>query len=505
MIVEHKSSSPAETESMAAELSLWARPGQCILLSGELGSGKSTFARAFIRALAAGQPEFDIPSPTFSLLQAYENTRVPVVHADFYRLKSAAEIDELGLGDLLAGSALLIEWPDRLERELSADCLKISFSGSGQNRSLILEAQGNWISNLARNDRITKFIKASSFGGGVRSFLEGDASARRYESLTNGSKSLLLMDMPQRPDGPIVRDNKPYSAIAHLAEGMNSVVAINDYLFGLGYSAARIFDVDTENGLALMESLGTNVFSIMTAQGQDMHEPMRAAIEVLADMAGKTWPRSVPLRGGSTYTLSDYDTEALAIEVDLLLSWYWPHVKKDHPSSDMAADFLNIWRDLFAHAEPEETFWTLRDFHSPNLLWMPERTGLRQVGIIDTQDCVLGHPAYDLVSMLQDARVDIDFDFADKLFAYYCALRSAAGRFDAKGFSRAFAILGAQRATKILGIFARLSNRDGKHGYLKHMPRVSRYLLRNLEHPDLARLKKWHERNLPLLRSPPRQ
>ena len=143
--------------------------------------------------------------------------------------------------------------------------------------------------------------------------------------------------------------------------------------------------------------------------------------------------------------------------------------------------------------------WTLRDFHSPNLLWMPERSGLRRVGLIDTQDCVLGHPAYDVVSLLQDARVDVEFEFADELFGYYCDLRTAAGPFDAKGFAQAFAILGAQRATKILGIFARLSKRDGKHLYLKHMPRVSRYLLRNLQHPDLAGLRMWYEKHFPSL------
>ena len=101
---------------------------------------------------------------------------------------------------------------------------------------------------------------------------------------------------------------------------------------------------------------------------------------------------------------------------------------------------------------------------------------------------MLGHPAYDLASMLQDARVDIAFDEADALFAQYCALRAASGPFDRSEFAAAFAILGAQRATKILGIFARLSKRDGKHGYLRHMPRVSRYLERNLQHPRCWRL-----------------
>ncbi len=499
MSVEFKSSSPAATEGLAAELSLWARPGQCILLSGELGSGKSTFARAFIRALAIGQQEFDIPSPTFSLLQAYDNTRVPLVHADLYRLRSAPEIEELGLDDLVAGNVLLVEWPENLERKICIDCLEISFSGAGQSRLLKLQAHGGWVTCLKRNALINDFVKRSAFRNGVRTFFEGDASSRRYESLTADSKIMLLMDMPNRPDGPIVKNNRTYSAIAHLAEGMGAVVAINDHLFGLGYSTAEIHDLDLENGLALMEYLGGNVFGKMAVRGDDMGAPMRAAIEVLADMAARDWPRSVPLRGGATYHLSEYDFDALTIEIDLLLSWYWPHVKKGNPSAAAAEDFADAWRGPLARVDVEGPVWTLRDFHSPNLLWMPERSGLRRVGLIDTQDCVLGHPAYDVVSLLQDARVDVEFEFADALFDHYCDLRTAAGPFDAKGFAQAFAILGAQRATKILGIFARLSKRDGKHAYLKHMPRVSRYLARNLQHPDLAQLKMWYQRHFPAL------
>jgi aminoglycoside/choline kinase family phosphotransferase len=128
---------------------------------------------------------------------------------------------------------------------------------------------------------------------------------------------------------------------------------------------------------------------------------------------------------------------------------------------------------------------------------MPEREELKRVGIIDTQDAVLGHPAYDLASMLQDARVDIEFAWADELYAHYENLRRQQGAFDVEKFSAAYAILGAQRATKILGIFARLAKRDGKPGYLKHMPRVSRYLARNLAHPALTTLKNWYEANMP--------
>ncbi|MDP8998009.1 MAG: phosphotransferase, partial [Pseudomonadota bacterium] len=131
------------------------------------------------------------------------------------------------------------------------------------------------------------------------------------------------------------------------------------------------------------------------------------------------------------------------------------------------------------------------------LLWLPEREDERRVGLIDTQDAVLGHPAYDLASLLQDARVDVEFVFADQLYARYESQRLRHGAFDPEEFARAYSILGAQRASKILGIFARLNARDGKPQYLKHMPRVSRYLARNLEHPALSKIKLWFEREMP--------
>jgi N-acetylmuramate 1-kinase len=498
MKIDHYSPSPAATENFARELALWAKPGQCILLSGDLGSGKSTFARAFIRALVSGRADFDVPSPSFSIIQTYDQTRVPVAHIDLYRLQSSSELGELGIGELAYTRVLLVEWPDKLLEDVSKDRLHIEFSGSGQIRTLSLNSFGSWRYILARNAKINALIEEAGFRNGTRTFLDGDASSRRYESVTAQTNSALLMDMPRRPDGPIVRDNKPYSAIAHLAESIAAVVGINDYLFELGYSAPEIYDLDLENGLALIELLGTKVFSKMITHGDDMRKPMKAAVEVLADMAKREWPSNVPVRGGPKHQIQAYDPSAMMIEVDLLPSWYWPHVKSYTMPHDTHTQFTTIWQNLIPKLNTNRPVWTLRDYHSPNLMWMPERSGLRRVGLIDTQDCVMGNPAYDLVSMLQDARVDIDFNFADELFDYYCTLRRPEAGFERSGFERDFAVLGAQRATKILGIFARLSKRDGKPGYLKHIPRVSRHLAWNLQHSELAILKGWHDRNLPV-------
>ena len=498
MIFEYSSVSPQSTESFAHELSLWAKSGQCILLSGELGSGKSIFARAFIRALAGGGEDFDIPSPSFSLIQTYENTRVPVAHIDLYRLQSSAEVEELGIGELLDNHVLLVEWPEKLPSGISSDCVYITISGTGQHRALTVDSHGNWDSLLARNSMINSFIARTRLRGGTRSFLEGDASSRRYESITNITSTALLMDMPKRSDGPIVKDNRTYSAIAHLAEGIGAVVGINDYLFKLRLSVPEIYDLDLDNGLALIEPLGVQVYGKMMARGEDMRIPMMAAVDVIADMATRDWPAVVAVRGNAAHRIANYDLQAMMIEVDLLPSWYWPHIENSKLPDDIHAQFSSLWKSLIAKLDTSHPVWSLRDYHSPNLLWMPERQGVRRVGLIDTQDCVMGHPAYDLVSMLQDARVDIDFKFADELFDYYCSLKSAAKNFNRVDFTRDFAILGAQRATKILGIFARLFKRDGKPAYLKHIPRVLRYLARNLAHPALRDLKDWHDQHLPV-------
>ena len=140
----------------------------------------------------------------------------------------------------------------------------------------------------------------------------------------------------------------------------------------------------------------------------------------------------------------------------------------------------------------------MRDFHSPNLHWLPGREGLKRLGLVDFQDSVLGPPAYDLASLLQDARVDIPDDMELRLIAHYARRRAGADpAFDAAAFTAAYAVMGAQRATKILGIFARLDKRDGKPQYLAHLPRIERYLAKSLAHPLMQPVKVWYQTHLP--------
>jgi len=393
---------------------------------------------------------------------------------------------------------LILEWPDRLTRHLTANRLDVELAIADDGRIARLTGHGSWTRALSRLEAIAGFLKSTRWSKATRTFLEGDASFRRYERLYLGGETAVLMDMPARPDGPPVKHGKPYSAIAHLAEDIRAVVAVNAYLRGEGLSAPETYDADLARGLAVIEDLGDQVFGRMLLAGRNINEQLREAVHLIARFPARDWPAPVPVGGGEMHRIPAYDVGALEIEIELLLEWLWPLLKKRAISAEEGESFFSAWRDLLRRTRPHKPVWTLRDYHSPNLIWLPGREGVRRVGLIDTQDCVMGHPAYDLVSMLQDARVDIPHSIADELFDCYCTLRRREAGFDEQELRLVFAVLGAQRATKILGIFARLSRRDGKHQYLRHIPRVSRYLERNLEHPVLAPVKRWFDRHLPV-------
>ena len=160
--------------------------------------------------------------------------------------------------------------------------------------------------------------------------------------------------------------------------------------------------------------------------------------------------------------------------------------------------FRSLWRQHLQPAIDAPPTWVLRDFHSPNLLWLPERSELARLGILDFQDAVMGPPAYDLASLLQDARVDVSEQIELALLGRYVrGRREADPDFDPGHFIRMYVTLAAQRASKILGIFARLDRRDGKPQYLRHMPRVWGYLQRSLGHPALEALSAWYIAHVP--------
>jgi aminoglycoside/choline kinase family phosphotransferase len=164
----------------------------------------------------------------------------------------------------------------------------------------------------------------------------------------------------------------------------------------------------------------------------------------------------------------------------------------------LRAEFVAMWRDLLSKPAAAPKTWVLRDFHSPNLIWLDQRPDIAKVGIIDFQDTVLGPPAYDLASLLQDARLDVPEPLELALLTRYIKARRASDdSFDPADFAEIYAIMSAQRNTKLLGIFARLNRRDGKPQYLRHLPRIWTYLTRSLAHPALSVIRAWYSANVP--------
>jgi tRNA threonylcarbamoyl adenosine modification protein YjeE len=492
----------AATIRLAGDLAAILKPGDIVALSGHLGAGKSALARAILRELSE-DPELEAPSPTFTLVQSYETPRGPVLHADLYRVRSPDELDDIGLIEDLDQLITLVEWPDRAGSRLPAGrrldiVLDIDPDNPETGRIAMLAGGVLWRQRLAIALATRAMLDDAGWGEAQRDFMQGDASSRAYERLSHqDGRSAVLMISPPRPDGPAIRQGKPYSAIAHLAETVDAFVAMDRGLASLGYSTPEILAQDLATGLLLIEDLGSE--GVLDAEGP-MPERYEAAARLLADLHRHTLPAILPVAEGRDHVVPDYDRAALAIETELILEWYAPHVAGVTLPAVTQAEFARIWNRLFDEILAAPTTWTLRDFHSPNLIWLPQREGHAKLGLIDFQDAVLGHPAYDLASLGQDARVDVPAALELRLLAAYGAARRGSDpEFDLAGFARAYAIMGTQRNTKIAGIFARLDKRDGKPVYLKHLPRIEAYLRRNLEHPALVELKGWYEMHLPRL------
>ena len=247
------------TERFVADIATALEPGDLVTLSGGLGAGKTTFARAMIRNLA-GDPTIAVPSPTFTLMQIYELPRFPVVHADLYRLDAPGELAELGFDDLPEGAMVMIEWPDRAAGFLPPDRLDIAFTLAPQlgpdHRNVRVTGYGAFAARAERLASIRRFLESTGYAGAQRKRIQGDASSRSYERLTLDGQHAILMNSPRRPDGPPLRDGKPYSTIAHLAEDVRPFIALAKGLRAAGLSAPAIHFADNEKGLLIIEDLG---------------------------------------------------------------------------------------------------------------------------------------------------------------------------------------------------------------------------------------------------------
>ncbi len=495
----------AGTVRLAELIALKIRVGDAIALCGDLGAGKTTLARALIGALfGVGAPE--VPSPTFALQHTYTTPRLTVSHFDFYRLTSADEARELGFEEALQSGAVIVEWPELYAPLLPKDRIEIVLgeTANPDTRQVTVLGLGAAVARVERIGQIMAFLDAQpDWAGASVAYLQGDASTRAYARLRRNGRALLLMDAPRQPDGPPIRDGKSYSRIACLAEDMvRPFVAIGEVLRKAGLSAPEVLATDLDAGLALVEDLDDRLYGREIAAGASQAELWRAAVDALVHLRGVPVPPRFTLPDGSTYALPRRDRTAFEIEIELLLDWLWPELKGGPAPDEIRAEFRGLWAPVIDRLLALPGGWFLRDYHSPNLVWLPERKGAARVGILDFQDALNEHLAFDLVSLLQDARVDVPEALERELLDYYCTQVAAREpHFDRDRFATAYADFGAQRNTRLLGLWARLMRRDGKPHYLQNYPRTWGYLARNLRYAEsdvtLAPLAAWYERHFP--------
>jgi N-acetylmuramate 1-kinase len=488
------------TEHLAMDLAASIGPGDMVTLSGDLGAGKTTLARSILRYLA-GDAKLEVPSPTFTMMQVYQLPQLTVVHADLYRVTTVAELSELGWDEAGDNAAVLVEWPDRAGPLLQKDRLDVALNlapGLGPTHRVVrLTGHGNWVARLAQLRGARALLDAAGLGSALRMHMQGDASNRAYERLYLNEGTAILMKVPKAPEEKALPQGRSYGKVAHLADNVRPFAALDRGLRERGFSAPEIFAADHENGLLILEDLGNDRF-VTGEPPLPIEARYAAAIDLLVALHSFDLPDKLPVAPRIEHHLPVYDIDAFLAEVELLFDWYLPHRGVSLRDAASRETFLTLWRYALADIIPEPKTWVLRDFHSPNLLWLAQRQGIARVGLLDFQDAVMGPPAYDVASLLMDARVDISEALEIKLLSRYALGRKARDpSFDPARFAARYMVLGAQRATKILGIFARLDRRDRKPQYLEHMPRVWRYLTSAFAHPALADLKAWYAANVP--------
>lgn len=476
------------TKLFAQDLALALKPGDLITLQGNLGAGKSTLARALIRALA-NDNTLDVPSPTFTLVQNYQLPQFEVIHADFYRLSIVEEIDELGLHEAREQSVLLIEWPEKGADLLGPATFAITLQHENCGRYISVTSAAHSAQRLQRSFAIRSFLTTHGRGHVHRYFLASDASARSYELLDDGHHQEVLMDaaiMQTTHDA-----NSAYSEVTHLAKDIRQFVGISRLISDNGFSAPRIFVEDFEKGLLILEDLGRE--GLLDQTGNPIEERYLACSELLATFHQKSWPSEKQF---ATFLLQIpcYDYQTMQAELSLLLDWYIPFQKQKPLDEKQREAFFTCWHPYLDMLIQGENTFVMRDYHSPNILWRAHKKGIDRIGLIDFQDGLKGPTVYDLVSLAQDARCYISPTLEEKILDAYCnARRQASQSFDENELRKLYAFAGAQRISKILGIFIRLHQQDGKSSYLKHLPHLQDYLIRNLSHPILADLQSLYQ------------
>ena len=342
-----------------------------------------------------------------------------------------------------------------------------------------------------------RFIKDSDWQSAVITAIPGDASARRYFRLAMNRERAVLMDYD--PSDEPSETAKDYMRRAGLAgTDMRSFAAIGTALYRRGFSVPKIIAADTHRGFLLLEDLshdnmGRNVYARhLERHPEDERLLYEGAVDALAAIYRSSFDQPLSCRHGDWH-VPTFDLSAQLVELTLFIDWFVPDVGVSLTETALS-EWVDIWTEMTPALLVHAPGLALRDFHAENLFWCPERKATAQVGLIDFQDAVYTHPAYDLNSLLEDARRDVDRDLARDLISRFC---DKAGLVEDEAFKAAYAVSGAQRKLKNLGFPVRSDKLYGKPQYRALHPRLKRHLQIYLAHPACAPLKAWLETHLP--------
>ncbi len=347
------------------------------------------------------------------------------------------------------------------------------------------------------------FLRTAGLADARRDAMQGDASTRAYERLFRADgASLILMDQSPSvetqpcPPGATDREREAlgYNACARLAAGrVDAFVACAGYLRACGLSAPGVIASDPRAGFAVLEDLGDDLYARLIERGADETPLYEAATDVLVAMHEQT-PPDILTAEGASWPLLTYDVLALRTATDIFVEWLPKYSRALDFSSGAIADWQDLWAPIHRWAAEEARVFCHRDYHAENLIWLPDRAGTLRVGLLDFQDAVRAHPAWDLSMLLHDARRAVSPEREAAVLARYLMRRPD---IDEGQFMADFHALGAANIVRIIGIFARLVARDGKPRYRAFMPRLWRYLDRCLIDPAPPGLRDWMSRHVP--------
>lgn len=330
--------------------------------------------------------------------------------------------------------------------------------------------------STSRHSAFRQFLTESGWTDADVHTLAGDASNRRYLRLAHCGKRAIVMDVTGE------------------AEALGPFVAMTEWLRDQGYSAPAILEADYSRGYLLLEDLGDDLYSDwIRRRAADETMLYARAVDLLADLADRPVPPTIG-RGPSEMPVPPYDLAALEREALLMSDWWMPAASGGTIERSLCQEYRGLIGEAVSGLADCRRILVLRDYHADNLIWLHERPGLAAVGLLDYQDVLVGHPSYDLVSLLEDARRDTPSELREAMIERYLSLCPDE---DGEAFRRAYCVLGAQRNLKIVGIFARLAVRDRKPRYLQMIPRAWGHLVNDLRHPALARLGAWVHRHVP--------